>query len=184
MSRARPLFPASSGLPGAMKLAFETLWKAYPPRRPNPRAKAEARFAAECRHARPWDIAEAASAFASECRLLKIDPPFVTHLATWLSERRYLDYPPFASIAAPLPAGQAEPTHAWWPVFRGRVSTAEFRGWIEPLAVLSHTVGETALVEAPSKFRADHVRTTWGSLVARALGVKRVDFIWPEARQE
>jgi hypothetical protein len=176
MSRTPALLPASGGLPARLKPHFEALWAAYPARRPNPRAKAEARFAALATHARPEDIAAAAEAFAAECRAQKIDGPFVPHLATWLSERRFMDYPPFATLAAAPHPTEAEPDHAWWPSFRGRISITDFRHWIAPLVVLAQTDGEGALVQAPSRFHADRVRANHASLVARALGVKRVVF--------
>lgn len=178
MSRTPSLLPASGGLPARLKEGFEAFWRAYPARRPNPRAKAEARFAIAAGQVRAPDLVAAAEAFAAECRTMKIDGPFVPHAATWLSERRYLDYPPFAALAAPLHPSESEPDHAWWPTFRGRLGAYDFKVWIPQLSVLTHTEAETALVEAPTRFHADYVKQHYGSLVARALGVRRVEWTW------
>lgn len=166
------------GLPEALKPGFEAFWAAYPARRPNPRAKAEARFAFLCRALRPDDLVEAARAFAAECAREKIEGPFVPHAATWLGEQRFRDYPPFASLAARATATLPEPAHEWWPVFRGRISPAEFRNWIAVLQPLAVTEGQEALVEAPTRFIADQVQRDFASLVARALRVRRVRFTW------
>ena len=180
MPRQIPLFGAAGQLKGPLKEGFDRLWAAYPPRRPNPRAQAEAAFRLVCREHDPLRIAEAGEAFAAEIRAMKIDPMFVPHLATWLRQGRFLDYPPFTTVTASDASISAsdQVNHPWWPAFEARgISAAEFRSWIAPLSVVSLTEGRSALLVAGTRFRADWVRQHYRGPLARALGVQTVDVV-------
>ena len=177
MPRQIPLF-GESHLQGPLKQAFERLWAAYPPRRPNPRARAEAAFRLIVKHHAPDALVAAAEAFAAEQRALCTEPAFIPHLATWLRERRFLDYPPFTSAteAEGSISADDQAQHPWWLAFAASgFSAAEFRAWIEPLTVLDLAEGKSALLLAPSRFKADYVRSHYRAPLARALGVAVVE---------
>lgn len=180
MARQLPLFGPSGQLQGPLKAAFDRLWTAYPPRRPNPRAQAEASFRSLARAHDPARIADAGAAFAEEMRKLGTDPAFVPHLATWLRQQRFLDYPPFttAAVSPPAIAAPDQVDHPWWPAFRDRgVTPAEFRSWIAPLTLVAVTEHQAALIEAGTRFRANWVRHHYAGTLAKALGVQRVEIV-------
>lgn len=160
--------------PAELRPAFEAFWAAYPPRRPNPRVLAEAAFAAAVRAgAAPEALIDAARAYAAEVKAKGIGEAFVVHARTFLTQRRFEDY--LVAVPAEIVASNnlAEPTHAWWPAMRGRVSPAEFRTWIDPLKLCGEvTEWAVAIVEAPSRFHRDTVRERFVEPLKAALGVK------------
>lgn len=171
----RSLFPRS-GLPASLRGDFEAFWRAYPARRPNPRALAEAEFAKAVRAgAEPADLVAAAAAYADQVKKLGIAEAFVVHAATFLRQRRFLDYlsagdaPPAASVSQP------DPDHPLWQATRGAISVAEFQRWIAPLVVVTHTEGEAALLQAPSRFHRDWVRSHYRVQLRLALRVRILD---------
>lgn len=171
----RSLFP-KDGLPRQLRADFEAFWDAYPSRRPNPRALAETAFArAVAQGARPEDLVRAADGYCAEVRKMGIGQEFVVHAATFLRQRRWQDY--LHDPVAAAPARPAEPEHALWPALRTRLSPTDFRAWIAPLTVLSHTDGEAALLEAPTAFHRSHVLMHHSVALKAALRVKRMDIV-------
>ncbi len=171
----RSLFPRD-GLPARLKAPFEDFWKAYPPRRPNPRALAEAEFAKAVQAgADPAHLVAAAGAYAAEIKRKGIAEDFVVHAATFLRQRRFIDYQAAAEPAAPTRAHAVEPDHALWPHLRGVVSDVEFIRWMQPLQVLSLSEGHAALLVAPTRFHRDWLRRNYADLVKGALRVRRLD---------
>lgn len=171
---------------GRLAEPFERFWAAYPKRTPNPRAAAAREFARLCRHDRAEAelLIVAAGAFAAECRRLAIKPEFIPHARTWLSQRRYLDYPPFAAHPdevdeRPIGAVPEEVrSHPWWSV-AGRLGVAphEFKAFLAPLTVRHLDMRVRAVVWAPSRFVADTVRARFAGVVARALEVETVEVV-------
>lgn len=168
-------------LPGELLGIFADFWAAYPYRRPNPRALAEAAFAAAVKAgAKPADLVAAAVAYAAECKAKGVAEPFVVHARTFLAQRRFEDY------LAPAPGGQVvapgavdEPVHPWWPAFRGRISPADFTRWIAPLVWEVETTDEAFCTEsvtlsAPSAFHRDYVRERYAEPLKAALRSPRI----------
>jgi len=162
-------------LPAPLKADFEAFWKAYPPRRPNPRVQAEVAFVAACRRATPAQLVAAAGAFAAECVARKIDPAYVPHAATWLRQDRWADY-----LAAPAPAAEAaEPEGPLWQRLRGRIGADDYRVWIAKLAIHDWVEGDRILLRAPSTFHRDYVRSNFLALLRAGLGVNTVGILGP-----
>ncbi len=169
----RRLFP-KDGLPRGLRADFDAFWKAYPPRRPNPRVLAEAAFAAAVRNgADPEALVRAADAYHAEVRKQGIGQEFVVHAATFLRQRRYEDY--LRAPVAEAPAKAREPDHYLWPFLRDRISAADFRLWMEPLLVLWHSEGHAALLIAPTRFHRDWLRQHHAVALKAALRVLRLD---------
>lgn len=154
----RALFP-KDGLPKHLRDDFDIFWAAYPPRQPNPRALAEVAYARAVREgSKPDDLARAAARFADEVRAQKIEPAFVVHAATFLRQRRYLDYlnaAPALGWAAERRVYEEHPLRA---VTRGRISDADFIAWIAKLEIAVWEPGERAVLIAPTAFHRDWVR--------------------------
>ena len=175
----RALFP-KDGLPKHLRGDFDDFWSAYPPRKPNPRALAEVAYARAVREgAVPIDLARAAARYSDEVRAQKIDAAFVVHAATFLRQRRYLDYlTTDAPEAARLQVDEAHPLRAGT---RGRISDADFVRWIMPLLPGRRDGDERACFYAPTAFHRDWVRQQYATELREALRV-RVLFIdvYPE----
>lgn len=170
----RNLFPKDA-LPARLRGDFESFWKAYPMRRPNPRALAEAAFArAVAEGAAAADLVRAAEGYAAEMKKLGTEPAFIVHAATFLRQRRFLDYLRTAEAEAPAKPGYSS-DHALWPALRGVITDVEFRRWIEPLEVVSLTEGEAALLAAPTRFHRDWIRQHYDLVLRPALRVRRLD---------
>jgi hypothetical protein len=154
----RALFP-KDGLPKHLRDDFENFWAAYPPRKPNPRALAEVAYARAVKDgATPADLARAAARYSDEVRAQKIEPAFVVHAATFLRQRRYLDY-----LNADAPAPEAAPrrvdeAHPLRSVTRGRISDADFIAWVAKLEIAVWERGQRAVLIAPTAFHRDWVR--------------------------
>ena len=171
----RSLFP-KAGLPARLRGDFEAFWAAYPPRSPNPRALAEAAFGkVVAEGAAPADLVAAAGAYAAEVKRKGIGEDFVVHARTFLSQRRFLDYlrPPAAD--APAAPTVRDVDHELWQAMRLHVSVGDFLRWIAPLAVVTHTEGEAALLQAPTRFHRDWVRTNYAIPLKAALRVRILD---------
>lgn len=172
----RALFP-KNGLPKHLRDDFDIFWAAYPPRQPNPRALAEVAYARAVREGvQPNDLARAAARYSDEVRAQQIDAAFVVHAATFLRQRRFLDYLTTdapAPEAARLRVDEAHPLRAGT---RGRISDADFVRWIMPLQIGEFQPGESATLFAPSAFHRDWVRAQYGTELREALKV-RVVFI-------
>ncbi|MCA3359180.1 MAG: hypothetical protein ING02_14385 [Roseomonas sp.] len=154
----RALFP-KDGLPKHLRDDFDIFWAAYPPRQPNPRALAEVAYARAVREGlKPDDLARAAARYSDEVRAQKIEPAFVVHAATFLRQRRFLDYLTSdapAPEAAPRQVDEAHPLRA---VTRGRISDADFIAWIAKLEIAVWEKGQRAVLTAPTAFHRDWVR--------------------------
>lgn len=171
----RSLFP-KDGLPSRLRADFEAFWKAYPTRRPNPRALAEAEFAKAVRvGAVPAELVAAAGGYAAEVKRQAIAEDYVVHAATFLRQRRFLDYRPAEAAAPSSSAPHLDGDHPLWPHLRSLVSPAEFVRWFQPLQVLSLSEGQAALLVAPSRFHRDWLRTHHVILLKGALRVRRLD---------
>ena len=172
----RALFP-KDGLPKHLRDDFEKFWTAYPPRKPNPRALAEVAYARAVREgAVPNDLARAAARYSDEVRAQQIDAAFVVHAATFLRQRRFLDYLTTdapAPEAARLRVDEAHPLRAGT---RGRISDADFVRWIMPLVPGRREGDERACFYAPTAFHRDWVRAQFATEIREALKV-RVVFI-------
>lgn len=177
--------PLTSEVLGPLAEPFGRFWAAYPARRPNPKAAAAREFARLCRWRREEADAliAAARAFAEECRRLQVRPEYVPHARTWLSQRRFEDYPPFAAAEAvpAAPAGgvpESVRAHAWWPVAgRCGVKPHEFSAYLAPLVVREWHERRRAVVAAPSRFIADTVRARFLAVLARVLEVESVEVV-------
>lgn len=149
---------------------FEDFWRVYPARPRNPKAAAGAVFARLVRAGTPAaDIVGAAERYAAEVRRDKVDPLFVPHARTWLSQRRDLDYP----APAEAPSAPAAPDRAGlWPRLATVMTEPEYRSWIAPCAVSLADTGAT--IVAPSRFHAAQLRGRWEDALLRGLGVARL----------
>jgi hypothetical protein len=173
----RALFP-KDGLPKHLRDDFEIFWAAYPARKPNPRALAEVAYGRAVREGvQPNDLARAAARYSDEVRAQKIDAAFVVHAATFLRQRRYLDY---LNVAAPAPEAapqEIDEYHFLRAPLRGRIGDTEFRRWIMPLLFGLHDPGEKAIIGAPSAFHRDWVRAQFGAEIREALQVRVLEIV-------
>lgn len=170
--RQTSLFP-KSGLPARLRADFEAFWQAYPSRRPNPRALAEAAFArAVADGAEPADLVRAAGGYAAECKRLDTAQAFIVHAATFLRQRRFEDYVALPQAEKPAAAPEQDCDHPLWPALRGVLVPREFQRWIQPLAVVSIAEGESALLAAPTRFHRDWVRQNHHVVLRQALRVR------------
>jgi hypothetical protein len=172
----RALFP-KDGLPKHLRDDFEIFWAAYPARKPNPRALAEVAYGRAVREGvQPNDLARAAARYSDEVREQKIDAAFVVHAATFLRQRRYLDY---LNVAAPAPEAatrRVDEDHPLRAVTRGRISDTDFVRWIMPLMPGRREGDERACFYAPTAFHRDWVRAQFATEIRAGLKV-RVLFI-------
>jgi hypothetical protein len=154
----RALFP-KDGLPKHLRDDFDIFWAAYPARKPNPRALAEVAYARAVKDgAAPADLARAAAGYAAEVKAQNIEAAFVVHAATFLRQRRWLDYQDAqapAPEAAPRRVNEDHPLRA---VTRGKISDADFIAWISKLEIAVWERGQRALLIAPTAFHRDWVR--------------------------
>jgi hypothetical protein len=144
--------------------AFEGFWAAYPSRPDNPKAPARLVFERRVREGADADfIVRAAGRYAAFCASAKKDPEFLPHARTWLSQRRYEDYPD-----APDSPPEAEtPEHplAW---LKAAIGEASWKSWIAPLDVLH--AAHPVLIIAQTQFALDHVKREWGYLIRAQMG--------------
>ena len=174
----RALFP-KDGLPKHLRGDFDIFWAAYPARKPNPRALAEVAYARAVREgAAPNDLARAAARYSDEVRAQQIDAAFVVHAATFLRQRRFLDY---LTTDAPAPevAGlqadylwSAMEQHPLFDVTRGVISHADFFAWIAKLEIDTWQPRERAVLIAPSAFHRDWVRNNFSGDLRAAMQVR------------
>jgi hypothetical protein len=166
----RALFP-KDGLPKHLRDDFDIFWAAYPPRQPNPRALAEVAYGRAVREGvKPDDLARAAARYADEVRAQKIDAAFVVHAATFLRQRRYLDY--LRAAPAAEQASASRPLDRFHPLYvpmRGLISDAEFIAWIQPLEIISCADHGYAMLHAPTRFHRDWVRQHYADVLRRAM---------------
>lgn len=143
--RQLALFSAKAGLPRALEAAFARFWAAYPERRPNPRALAEAEFAKAVKAgAEPEELVTAAEGYAAEVKRLGTAQEFVVHAATFLRQARWRDYMPRAEAATGAPA-PAEPDHTLWPALKPHMDAATFMAWFGRCDVVEMN-GQTVLI--------------------------------------
>lgn len=168
----RALFP-KDGLPKHLRDDFNLFWAAYPPRQPNPRALAEVAYARAVRDgSTPDDLWRAAARYADEVRAQKIEPAFVVHAATFLRQRRYLDY---LAVQAPAPEAaprQVDEAHPLRAVTRGRISDADFQRWIVPMEITAWQPGRSAALVAPTAFHRDWVRAQFAADIRASMQVR------------
>lgn len=168
----RALFP-KDGLPKHLRDDFDVFWAAYPPRQPNPRALAEVAYARAVREgAAPNDLARAAARYSDEVRAQNIDAAFVVHAATFLRQRRYLDY-----LTAEAPAPEAarlrvDEAHPLRAVTRGRISDADFIAWVAKLEIAVWEKGQRAVLTAPTAFHRDWVRNYLAGYLRASMQVR------------
>ena len=172
----RALFP-KDGLPKHLRDDFDIFWAAYPARKPNPRALAEVAYARAVKDgAAPDDLARAAAGYAAEVKAQSIDAAFVVHAATFLRQRRYLDY---LNVEAPVTEAatrRVDEDHPLRALTRGKISDADFVRWIMPLMPGRREGDERACFYAPTVFHRDWVRQQYATEIREALKV-RVLFI-------
>jgi hypothetical protein len=168
----RALFP-KDGLPKHLRDDFDIFWAAYPARKPNPRALAEVAYARAVREgSTPDDLWRAAARYADEVRAQKIEAAFVVHAATFLRQRRFLDY-----LNAEAPAPEAAPrrvdeAHPLRAVTRGRISDADFQRWIVPMEITAWQPGRSAALVAPTAFHRDWVRAQFAADIRASMQVR------------
>jgi hypothetical protein len=170
-----------------MAPAFQQFWAAYPRRRPNPIAEAEAEFAKAVRAGvAAQDLVQAAAAYAALCKSKSTAEDFIVHAATFIRKGRWRDFVgENAQLAdpAPPPRPQVEvPEDAHHPLaeLRPRVGHQDWRMWILPLVLVTHSEGERALLAAPSRFHAAHVRAQHYTAIKAALRVQQLDILSQE----
>ena len=140
--------------------AFEAFWAAYPRRPDNPKAAARLVFERRVREgADAAEIVGAAGRYAAFVVAQKIDPPFIPHARTWLSQRRYEDYPVDVQASAPVEPSPEHPL-AW---LKGQIPVSAWASWIAPLQVLS-AGDEPARIIAKTDFALRYVKSEWGYL--------------------
>lgn len=168
----RALFP-KDGLPKHLRGDFDIFWAAYPPRSPNPRALAEVAYARAVREgAQPNDLARAAARYADEVRAQKIEPAFVVHAATFLRQRRYLDYLNAEAVAPEAARLQVDEAHPLRAVTRGKISDADFIAWVAKLEIAVWEEGQRAVLLAPTAFHRDWVRNHLAAVIRAAMQVR------------
>jgi len=183
MTRQPSLFNrvARSGLPTALKAAFERFWAAYPARaQTNPRAVAEAEFAALVRDGvEAEQLVGAAAAYAAHCKAKCVEPLYRWQARTFLGAGHWRDF--LATDPAPppvtaAPAAEAAPAH-FLDALRATTTELEWRLWLGPLSLHSITDGEIALIAAPTRYAASHARSQYRSAIRAALRVKQLDIL-------
>jgi hypothetical protein len=186
MTRQPALF-ARSPLPASMAPLFEQFWAAYPRRRPNPRAEAEAEFARAVRAGvAAQDLVQAAGAYAALCKSKGTAEDFIVHAATFVRKGRWRDFTgEAAQLAGPAPTPRPPvevPADAHHPLaaLRPRLTPGDWRMWILPLDLVNHSEGEIALISAPSRFHAAHVRAQHYAALKQVLRVKELDILAQE----
>lgn len=173
----QPALFRGSGLPARLATAFAAFWAAYPPRKPNPRAMAEAAFArAVTAGAEPEALIRAAEAYAAECAASRLEPAFVVHAATFLRQRRWEDYAAPAEDAAERRSAPAGFDHPLWQALAPHMPVIVFRIWIMPLAVTGPDADGWLRLEAPGRFHAQYVEREFGALIRRATGAAGLEF--------
>lgn len=142
--------------------AFERFWAAYPRRPDNPKAAAREVFARRVLAGEnPAAIADAARRYAAHVAGAKLDPKFIPHARTWLSQRRYEDYREAAPASAGAGQPSPEPPHPLeW--MRAEIGADAFGSWIAPLSV--DRQGEALVVTARTSFALDEVERRFGRL--------------------
>ncbi len=147
--------------------AFERFWAAYPRRPDNPKAPARLLFERRVREgADPEAIVAAACAYAVAVAGRKIDPIFVPHARTWLSQRRWEDYLP-QDVPASAETPQPTPEHPLdW--LREEMAPDTWAAWIEPLQ-LTTEYGRVVIV-ARTWLAVDRVKRSWGDLIINRYG--------------
>lgn len=144
--------------------AFDALWKAYPHPPRDPKAAARDLFARRFHEvAEPMALARAAGAYAAACRRDKLDPAFIPHLRTWLSQRRHEDF-----LEAGTPAPEAADADHPLAALKAEVSEGEWLSWIAPLRV--ETGPDGTVVLARTGFAKGHVKARFGALIETVLG--------------
>lgn len=148
--------------------AFERFWSAYPPRPMDPKAAARKVFfhlllTGESGQA----ITEAAARYAEAVKAEKIEAKFIPHARTWLSQRRFEDYPaPEAETA--VVAHPAHPLAA----LRAEIGDAAWASWIAPLVLepAQDEDGAFTIVIARTWTAAQKVSERWGERIRQILG--------------
>lgn len=153
---------------------FEAFWAAYPSRRPNPRATARVAFdkAVVKRGVQPDDLIAAARAFALECARAEIDPKFIPHARTWLTQERYADYLQPAETGA----DHADPIHEPPALLgiAGEIGQVQYRAWIAPLRLRNPLCPRTVIVVCPSEAHRMWVKSHYAETLRRHLRRKPV----------
>ncbi|MGI8839729.1 MAG: hypothetical protein ACR2F8_02925 [Caulobacteraceae bacterium] len=140
--------------------AFDRFWAAYPPRPDNPKAAAREVFLRRVREgADPEAIVRAAGRYSALVGRLRTDSAFVAHARTWLSQRRYEDFPE-PPAPAPAPATEAHPL-AW---LAAEIGEAAWKSWIGPLRV------DGATVTAPTRLALETAAGRWGRAIEARMG--------------
>lgn len=176
MTRQPTLF-GRTALPRKLAADFEAFWAAYPTRKPNPRALAEAAFgAAVSGGAKPSDLVASAAGYAAECKRLSTGNDFIVHARTFLTQARWLDYLPKEDAPRAAAAITPNPAHPLASLHR-LLGAAEWRAWIAPVEIVSWSEGAVALLVAPSKFHRDRLRQQHAPALRAALRVVKLDIL-------
>ncbi|MCF8483325.1 MAG: hypothetical protein K9H25_23115 [Rhodospirillum sp.] len=160
--------------PFALEPAWEAFWRAYPRR--DSKAKAREVFAAlVAAGVDPAFLARAAERQARAWAGKGIDQMYFPYAKTWLGQRVFEDDaladPPEGDHQGEDVSGIPEPTHELWPAFQAiGMDRDKFETWIRPLAVTRAADGVVAVLDAPTAFHADYVRSRLDPDVRRALG--------------
>lgn len=154
-------------LPKPVEDAFVAFMAAFP-RRPggNPSSPAREIFARRVRDEKldPEALVRAIKAQAAAWRAEGLDPKFIPHARTWLSQRRYEDF--LAAAPPPAPAQAAADHPLLW--LRDDIGADTWTAWIGGLRVETTDAGTRVI--ARLGITRDHVRREWGNLIRRRFG--------------
>ncbi|MGB0695392.1 MAG: hypothetical protein ACPGOY_07055 [Rhodospirillaceae bacterium] len=114
---------------------FETFWSAYPTRSGgNPKFTAFREWKKVRRKYSAGDLTAAAQRFAQSPDLDGLDPKFLPHTRTWLSQGRFVDYlPTDSALDETAKEGVPAPDERWEAFQLAGMSEADYRNWIAPL---------------------------------------------------
>lgn len=161
--------------PKTVSEAFERFWRAYPPRRPNPKADAERKFFAIVkRGGDPELLVGAAGRFREECEQLGTHSAFIPQARTWLHQDRWRDYPAPAD-AGPVKDRSKAPEGSVEERLRAAIGDAEYFAWIGKPGIVVATGPGRAEILVPNRFYAEQLERRFEAAIRRALKVETVD---------
>ncbi len=156
--------------------AFERFWKAFPARRPNPKAVAREIFERLVeKGVDPEDLVRGAAGYAVECRRLKTEEAFVCQAKTFLRQKRWTDYQEAEPEAAALAATPHREIFAPF-IESGRLKDVDLVSWLAPLTFERLPQSDICIVTAPTIFHRDWVKANFFGLLQAALKAREIRF--------
>lgn len=158
-------------IPAEVQAAFGRFWAAYPVRQDNPKKAALAAFdGLVSRGVEAEALIRAADAYRAYVRASGMDPKFIPHARTWLSQERFEDYltVPDAPVSAQAAAPGPNPEHPL-SALHAEVGAAV---WLSYFAPASIEIGENqAVVTAATRYACDKLERDFGQRIRAVLGV-------------